>query len=40
MVRFAILNAYQDRIDLMYEPNAQQNSMEKNKQVLEKMFKL
>ena len=40
MVRFAILNAFQDRIDLMYGPNAQQNSTEKNKQVLEKMFKL
>ncbi len=40
MVRFAILNAYQDRIDLMYGPNAQQNSTDKNKQVLGKMFKL
>lgn len=40
MVRFAILNAYQDRIDLMYGTNAQQNSTEKNKQVVQKMFKL
>ncbi len=40
MVRFAILNACQDRIDLMYGPNAQQNSTEKNQQVLREMFKL
>ncbi|MDZ7613607.1 MAG: hypothetical protein U5K51_07860 [Flavobacteriaceae bacterium] len=40
MVRFAILNAYQERIDLMYGPNAQQNSAEMNQQVIQKMFKL
>jgi len=40
MVRFAILNACQERIDLMYGPNAQQNSTEKNQQVLKEMFKL
>ncbi len=40
MVRHRITETYQDRLDVMYRPSAQENSMLENKRVTERLFTL
>lgn len=40
MVRHKITETYQDRLDIMYKPSAQENSLQENKKVAERLFTL